>query len=1776
MLILHFLLNQESSLDRFLVPSLFLDATQLFACISGRYRIDTCHHKALMLRLKMKPRLRPHPQSEKHHTIPTQVFLDPTIASESLQAVARQASLLALKRKISLAQETKPASVVLSHHSRAIVWSWWRTHSCHFKKLAPLKRLYKLLGKEQTHLHIRQEELRLLYEQSADTDLLQSWQTQQGCLLIPATVIASALQAAEVATATNTQMPFGTDNTDPVQRIRRQKIFWDRLKAVCPKGTFYHGPLLQHNGQECRTALEYDEATLATRDFWFTHPVQYDRDWQDTLSAYRRCVAPWPVIPEPTEQDYIEHLLLTKDSAPGPDGLPYALWRMFPQQTAAILQDDFHHILAGALAPPTQVGVWIPKAKQGPTADFFRPLGMPDALDRLQDGTAAAILFRVTRHSFHPAQTLLNSFREPQRAVLEVQGALEGSSPASALFADLSKAFERINAYWILYILRIRQCSPWVLQFARYLLFGRRIRHKVQGRLLPARNVHSGVDMGRSTSVYFFCLAMDPIFVVLNQIPQVLVVAGYVDDTTIVGRQTDPNWVREVFQNIRKWKSAGIVMDTHHCWQVGFSSRALDENMLHRVEDVWGHVTPIHESGQATCSAALQRVPGYARRFVLRHGDHCIHMASEAIPRLVTEGHPMLCRLAASPCQRRSKTQLLTNVSYAAEQLFSLDQAGLGGQCIVPSTINLGLTIHTGWTCQLTNETMVKIPLQLSLTTLLSKQLVKFRTRLAAANRANLSVHMKIIYFNTFSLSLFYYSQTQRFFPPKLLKPLYHAMAEFLLQRHWFPQHLLVGLCRWLRIGPLLDPTIMQAVSLFGCYLRQGHRSLAEEQEGSYALQIQQCWKYWQQQLPAEDIQRLLALLKQNNTPAQRASGFKQLFKQLAIGRLLAASHRHLAARICKNGWAMGPSILFLDWLADLPTTQVGAVPRYAVLRWALGEDADFWLPLRGKLSRSQLCVWCHNHTRCFPCGPGHGALCPTCLLPATPMDITLTTLPEESKSFLHFHQILVPEPKQLPPAFSRLLSSVGCRTNSSYVPCVLCQGGFNSVDHWLSFCPVVHLTWLALWVAPAPEINWRKVPSRSIGVALCYMLFHLRRLVTEYGGLRPNIACVRHCSISHHVLDLWQRIYSSLPSALLNHFRAPPQPSGTACTDSTKIRTQRFPAVVLEAALLPPKGLATTQPFAKGDTIATFAKQDHRLRLLLSQHRKLPFPTATACLVPFLCHCGATHLRLQAMDDLSANTILLLGEPQEWQGCLVQFDGSAHKHAQTGGAGVSLLHVTPSSTSLVQWLSIPLLSCSDNVVAEAHACRAAINLAFEYYVSSMSKGIPIDSVVVQGDILPVINYLQYKGRIKKPEVVAILEQCQHLLARAPCLFRLVYLPRECNRLADYFAGQASAAARKADNNPLVPLHHVALPPFHLAQALGFIIQQGDAMQAPAFVLTECPSPTPQEMHTLLRRHPHYKWVAMDYIALAVSSSHRLNVGYKPTVNSMGGRFYSVGNAAQRLPRQVRLLLFGNSHWEIDISGAHYELMRRQCRAAEVHLSLLPIAQMRSYLTRALSAQIAENDISLLVKTWPLVIINSATPQEAIEYLKKRIQTEPSHHLVSFAREVFAASRYAMYHPPSWCPSGPERTGRGAPFHYFEVLEQQVTWAAYSFLQPRVGFVSAIWLHDGFWVAPRPENDTFEALNTHLCQTFGFDPTEPPLMRCDSLQPKFAQLLSECASAAPVTGSRSHASSQGSLPEVVRIHRKRTFTGAHPAQQEALEQRLAKRIKAQHAKRRRT
>ena len=209
------------------------------------------------------------------------------------------------------------------------------------------------------------------------------------------------------------------------------------------------------------------------------------------------------------------------------------------------------------------------------------------------------------------------------------------------------------------------------------------------------------------------------------------------------------------------------------------------------------------------------------------------------------------------------------------------------------------------------------------------------------------------------------------------------------------------------------------------------------------------------------------------------------------------------------------------------------------------------------------------------------------------------------------------------PPIAVKLLSSPGPAAQAAPIPCVLCQRGANAIDRWLSHCPVI----------------------RHTGVALCYLLFHARRLVTEYGGLRPSIECLKLRPPQRHVLDLWQRIYQSLPATLLQWFRAPPLHHDLPCTNTMHIRVQRFPQTQIDSALLPDRGLCTSRAFCKDEVIATFGSSDARLRFLLTQYRRLLFPAATAALLPYTCSCGMVHFKLQAMDDVPNNAILLIGE---------------------------------------------------------------------------------------------------------------------------------------------------------------------------------------------------------------------------------------------------------------------------------------------------------------------------------------------------------------------------------------------------------------------------------------------------------------------------------------------------------------------------------------------------
>ena len=609
-----------SCLDRGLVPDSLTNSSKLYASASALTSHVANGHDIVKIKINVKPNVLNNPRHLKHEVIPSGVFMPgkdgtPISSTSELQSLVRllhreHCRLFtdwqgkdALNKTLSLPPSVtgrcspldhdvdsaaacnappppstgrcSPHDIVetsapscpgssfpayLGSHLSIVgcFWAWWRSQPPpHLHpNIRPYCRARKYLSSGAQWINVPKDVVEDLVVASKHSVLssTETLQTINGCFSMPRTLVQSLVEVIDACVEGIPYVPL--DEANMQARGLAMVAFWERMRHICPKVNIYHGPIYGKDGAQCVTSHDLDEAMLATRDFWFQTPAEYDEEWQPILDCYAEG-EPWKPFCPPDDEMFLNTLLHTKDSAPGPDGLPYSAWRLLPKVTVEAMKSCFLDIINGTALPPHQVGVWIPKAKIGPEADSFRPLGMPNTLERLVDGSVAAHAMRQTAHTMHPSQAVMSCFKEPQKAVSCIQKILDGDTAAMALLADLSKAFERVNPYWILELLRIRRAPRWLYAYAKFVLFHRRVSHKVQGRLLPSRTIRQGVDMGRSFSVYLFCLAMDPLFTYLNRIPGVISVQGYIDDTTIAGNSQSLSWLEEVAYTYECLKSAG-------------------------------------------------------------------------------------------------------------------------------------------------------------------------------------------------------------------------------------------------------------------------------------------------------------------------------------------------------------------------------------------------------------------------------------------------------------------------------------------------------------------------------------------------------------------------------------------------------------------------------------------------------------------------------------------------------------------------------------------------------------------------------------------------------------------------------------------------------------------------------------------------------------------------------------------------------------------------------------------------------------------------------------------------------------------------------------------------------------------------------------------------------------------------------------------------------------------------------------------------------------------
>ena len=90
--------------------------------------------------------------------------------------------------------------------------------------------------------------------------------------------------------------------------------------------------------------------------------------------------------------------------------------------------------------------------------------------------------------------------------------------------------------------------------------------------------------------------------------------------------------------------------------------------------------------------------------------------------------------------------------------------------------------------------------------------------------------------------------------------------------------------------------------------------------------------------------------------------------KKVIIAGMVVAARTQLRKKITREGWSQGISFEWVDLVSDAPKKWCNGVARFTLLRWAVNQDDDIWLTLRGT-RHNRLCGSCLQPGDTFPGG---------------------------------------------------------------------------------------------------------------------------------------------------------------------------------------------------------------------------------------------------------------------------------------------------------------------------------------------------------------------------------------------------------------------------------------------------------------------------------------------------------------------------------------------------------------------------------------------------------------------------------------------------------------------------------------------------------------------------------------------------------------------------------------------------------------------------------------
>ena len=890
------------------------------------------------------------------------------------------------------------------------------------------------------------------------------------------------------------------------------------------------------------------------------------------------------------------------------------------------------------------------------------------------------------------------------------------------------------------------------------------------------------------------------------------------------------------------------------------------------------------------------------------------------------------------------------------------------------------------------------------------------------------------------------------------------AAVDLLLGRSWIRHDLLAYVFRWSKIAPLLDPGLSILVSALGLFLRKGggiHELYSEypPPNNRQTHEVRALWQAWAK-IVGEDL--LTQAASANATIKQRINSVKTLI----LRHMMQQASSYIRKKVLVAGWTGGVSWTWLSQAFMASKRWIPSMARFTLLRWAVNEDDDDWLSRRGT-SRLRRCAMCANTGRAYPLGGCQIVVCEACI---SCKQITAFTL----------------ENLSLPPIGRPIdvLNVDETENNVSHAHCVACSTGDNTVGHWVRWCkvPIIALRNLTGDLTLMSLLEGTRKSAKHLAIAT-RVVHQFRLLLREAGAMRHQVAAPL-VSTDSWITHLTQRVHGDLPSDLrIVHIPAP-QASNGCSLDSSNLSCQDKSPLHISCALAPARICCVGEAVDAHQTLGVVQLGSEHSQLIQQSFQVGTGIVPNAKISPFYCQCGEYHCRITATLPIGAGEILCCCTSEEKGSLLVQFDGSCHADRGIGGAGAALLEVQPQGLALIRWRAVALPKCPDNIYAEAMSADIGTDLLCDELTRRRHAA---TQIYLQGDILPIVKHLAFAGRFRRIDLQPIVQRIRKKQSRMFDFGIWMYRPREANIIADHLAGEASKAAYDLPQNQIQPLEMDLPAPYNVAMRAGAIVLEERAAGETILVLPEVPSATPQQIRRFLMQADHHKYIrdTESYLTGTANLSQPRFVEYTATSVDKLGRLYGRGPCAQRLPRKLRMLLFGATHQEIDMTGSFYEIMRRICR--DPHLP--HIGRLRDILADLLGL-VPQGQRQSTIKRHPLIVMNAGA-KEACSRVEREFGISCPTALLHLSLKIEAATKTVV---EELLPRlRPQYSGgdRGATFRTLEWYEEHIMITFYKELTRRFHLRSVIWLHDGLWIpreVPISIIQTSELSMLHLLQ----------------------------------------------------------------------------------------